>query len=148
MSRLETVKKIVVHCSDSDFGDAAEIDRWHKERGWNGIGYHKVILNGHRQSVRPYAAADDGVVEDGRPLDAMGAHVLGHNSESIGICLIGRRHFTGVQLFQALPNLLVDLINEYDLTVDDAVGHYELDSKKTCPNLYMPQIRETYLGNF
>ena len=94
MSRLEKVEKIVVHCSDSDFGDAAEIDRWHKERKWSGIGYHKVILNGHRESVRPYVAADDGVVEDGRPLDTMGAHVLGHNSDSIGICLIGRNHFT------------------------------------------------------
>jgi len=34
---MREVKKIILHCSDSEWGDAAEIDKWHKARGWQGI---------------------------------------------------------------------------------------------------------------
>lgn len=44
--------------------------------GWRDIGYHYVIGRGGR-------------VEDGRPVERAGAHVSGHNSNSIGICLVG-----------------------------------------------------------
>ena len=37
--------------------DAKIIDKWHKERGWSGIGYHYVIKR-------------DGQIELGRPIDA------------------------------------------------------------------------------
>jgi N-acetylmuramoyl-L-alanine amidase len=142
VSQLETVRKIIVHCSDSDFGDAKEIDRWHKDNGWRGIGYHYVILSGHRQNARAYVPEDDGIIEPGRDLDTQGAHVYGHNNDSIGICLIGRHHFTTAQLFQSLPKLLIDLIKKYGLQVVDVLGRYELDVGKTCPNLPMNHIRE------
>lgn len=50
------IKKIIVHCAATppsmDVG-AAQIDAWHKERGWKGIGYHFVITRGgaDRKSV-------------------------------------------------------------------------------------------------
>ncbi len=44
------IKRIIIHHSASDFGDAKLIDKWHKERGWKGIGYHFVVLNGKRRS--------------------------------------------------------------------------------------------------
>ena len=54
----DDVKYIVVHCSytpeQMDIG--ADIDRWHREKGWMMIGYHKVIRR-------------DGTIEDGRPLN-------------------------------------------------------------------------------
>lgn len=31
----------------------------------------------------------NGVVEEGRPIEQSGAHVAGHNHDSIGICLVG-----------------------------------------------------------
>lgn len=74
------VKFIVIHCSATsvktpDIG-AEEIERWHRARGFNGIGYHFVIKR-------------DGTVQNGRSLDIPGAHVEGYNSVSIGICLVG-----------------------------------------------------------
>ena len=42
-----TPDRITIHCSDSEWGNADVIDEWHKKRGWDGIGYHYVILNGY-----------------------------------------------------------------------------------------------------
>ena len=41
---------IIIHCSDSRWGNAWHIDTWHRDRGfqWPGgaIGYHWVVCNG------------------------------------------------------------------------------------------------------
>jgi hypothetical protein len=70
---------IVVHCSatkpSADIGED-EIRKWHVARRWADIGYNIVI----RRSGR---------IEIGRPLDYRGAHVEGHNHDSIGVCLVG-----------------------------------------------------------
>ena len=76
---MREINKVIIHCSDTppsmDIG-AAEIDQWHKSKGWDGIGYHFVIRR-------------DGAVESGRPVNRVGAHTKGENHDSIGICLIG-----------------------------------------------------------
>ena len=76
---MRTINKIIIHCSATQEGrdlDAAEINRWHLKRGWNGIGYHYVVLL-------------DGTIEYGRSIYKQGAHVKGENEKSIGICYIG-----------------------------------------------------------
>lgn len=76
---MRKITDIVIHCSATPEGkdfDAADIDRWHKDRGWAGIGYHYVVKL-------------DGTVQMGRPLDKAGAHVEGHNANSVGIVYIG-----------------------------------------------------------
>ncbi len=77
---MKDVKKIIVHCSATREGDdsinAEVIDRWHKKRGWKGIGYHFVILI-------------DGSIETGRMINKCGAHTKGMNCKSIGVCYIG-----------------------------------------------------------
>lgn len=74
------VNLIVLHCSatpEGRHGDAATIRRWHtQERGFIDIGYHFVVRL-------------DGTVEPGRPVALTGAHCLGHNRNSIGVCYIG-----------------------------------------------------------
>ena len=55
---------------------AAEIDRWHRKRGFLKIGYHFVIRR-------------DGTVEAGRPIEQPGAHAKGYNRHTIGICMVG-----------------------------------------------------------
>ena len=74
------VSKIIVHCSATREGDdsinAEVIDRWHKARGWKGIGYHFVVLL-------------DGKIETGRMINKCGAHTKGYNCSSIGVCYIG-----------------------------------------------------------
>lgn len=76
---MRDIDKIIVHCSATpecrDIS-AATIDKWHKERGWSGIGYHFVVKL-------------DGTIEYGRMVDKVGAHCKGHNKSSIGICYIG-----------------------------------------------------------
>ena len=144
---MREINEIILHYSFSDFGNAALIDSWHRERGWSGIGYHYVLLN-------PYPDAEsfclhrpqfwlDGVVEIGRPLHVVGAHTYGRNTNSIGICVIGKELFT-YQQFQSLATLISDIRADYpDL---ELYGHYEFQDKKrpiqSCPNLDMDWVRE------
>jgi N-acetylmuramoyl-L-alanine amidase len=128
--------KIVVHCSDTPAGadvGAEDIRRWHtlpppRGRGWRDIGYHYVIRR-------------DGTVElgrdtdrDGSSLDEIGAHAAGHNSSSVGICLVGGKggfNFTFRQLTQ-LMQLIEDLREEVP-TIEEVVGHRDLNPGKDCP---------------
>ncbi len=76
---MRDIREIIVHCSATRKGmdfRSADIDRWHRERGWKCIGYHYVV-------------DIDGKLETGRALTEQGAHCRGHNRNSIGICYIG-----------------------------------------------------------
>lgn len=145
---MNKIEKIVLHCSDSTWGDALIIDQWHKQRGWKMIGYHNVITNGKPHSG-VYWSFLNGAIQTGRPLDndpyleqnEKGAHVKLYNSTSIGICLIGKDRFTQRQ-YQNANRIIVQYLNAFGLSVDDVLGHYELDEKKTCPNFSMDKFRE------
>jgi hypothetical protein len=146
---MAELNNIVVHCSDSTWGTAAEIRQWHLSRGWRDIGYHYVITNG---LVKPgyYVDSMDGSVEAGRTLDGdgfitggeRGAHALGYNDNSIGICLIGVGYFTPKQ-FGALLGMLNELRTHFQIPITNIVGHYETEQShwKTCPNIYMEKVR-------
>lgn len=76
---IRKITGIVIHCSATEEGgdfDADDIDVWHTERGFLGIGYHYVVKL-------------DGTIQTGRDLTKAGAHVSGHNRNTIGICYIG-----------------------------------------------------------
>ncbi len=146
---MRKIKKIILHCSDSEFGNALLIDFWHKQRGWKGIGYHYVVQNGH-----PYSKTNtphkltflDGMIEAGRPERNGGAHARGHNKDSLGICMIGKPgEFTHAQLV-SVRALILNIQNRYNLSIDDVYGHYEFDLAKTCPGLDMYFFRE-YIKN-
>jgi len=128
---MRKIDKIILHCSDSTFGNASLIDEWHRERGFDNIGYHYVITK-------------CGDIELGRDLGKAGAHCYGQNKYSIGICLIGKNTFTAKQLLEALPTLITTICNEYGLTLKDVYGHYEFNTGKTCPNIDMDLLK-TYL---
>ena len=153
---MRTIDTIVIHCSDSFFGDAAILRRWHtdpppKGNGWSDIGYHFVILNGFRKSRTPYDPNKDGRVEKGRPLERIGSHARGHNRHSIGICLIGGRTMENPSvmdtwLTKKQKTALFGLFDELTTRFPEAsiVGHHELDPRKTCPNLDMNVLRREY----
>lgn len=136
---MRTIKKVVIHCSDSDDSldiGYKEIDEWHRQRGWlsdSGIscGYHWII----RRSGR---------VEKGRPEAEVGSHVQGHNSNSIGIVWVGRKKPDPKQIDKLLK-LTKSILNIYRLDPTAVYGHYELDPKKTCPNLDMDWFRAELL---
>ena len=130
------VTTIVIHYSatpiERDY-TAADIDKMHRARGFNKIGYHWFI----RKS---------GMVEAGRDLSEpgrfeIGAHSKGENSSSIGICFEG-----GVRA--AAPNVgfdsrtpaqkeaMIKLIREMQERFPGAVvrGHRDMPGAATqCP---------------
>ena len=130
---MREINKIIIHCSDSTWGDVSEVDKWHKERGWSEIGYHYVVLNGHRGYKSDFRSRDNGYVEQGRDERKKGAHCKGHNADSIGICLIGKQHFTQRQI-ESLRILIEKLLQRHNIERDGVYGHYEF-SIKTCPNM-------------
>lgn len=146
MSRKVT--KVYVHCSDSRHGDAATIDAWHKERGWQQIGYHYCILNGRRK-IGHFVPADDGLVETGRPEEMIGAHVQGDNRDSIGVCLIGSHGLYTMAQIRALVFLLRDLVARYELSWSSIYGHYQAPSAggKTCPDFLIDNLRSLVRGD-
>lgn len=136
------IKKIIIHCSNSEFGDVNEIDRWHRERGFSKIGYHFVITNGRLTPGGPYQAQDDGLIQFGRPITEQGAHCRGHNKDSIGVCLIGNHHFTGAQILHALPDILAGFMALPNITGPAAIfGHSDFNRKKPCPNIDTALLR-------
>jgi len=153
---MKKITNIIIHCSDSEFGSASEIRRWHLANKWDDIGYHFVITNGNILSTVSWRKGlflpiMDGALEIGRYLDGdnlvagneIGAHALGYNETSIGICLIGVKKFTPKQ-FVMLINLLDILLPMFGLTIDAVKGHYEVSASRTCPNFDMVKFRESY----
>lgn len=132
-TKTRKIDLIVLHCSDSDNPNHDNIEtirKWHTERGFIGpdgiegteddIGYHFVITK-------------DGKIHDGRAITEIGAHVKGHNKNSIGICLTGRHEFSKAQFASAL-RLVNSLFRELGLDWRAVKPHNELDKGKTCPN--------------
>ena len=138
---MRTINEIIIHCSASHWGNAAEIDKWHKARGWDGIGYHYVIGNAY-PTAENYKDGQpefslDGNLETGRVLGRIGAHCRGHNKHSVGICLIGKRTFTRAQF--ATLSSLVKLIKSTRPGLS-VWGHYEFFNGKTCPNINIDHL--------
>jgi N-acetylmuramoyl-L-alanine amidase len=134
---MRKINKIILHCSATKEGQqftATDIDKWHKQRGWKGIGYHYVILL-------------DGTIQVGRPESEVGAHTIEQNTNSIGICYIGGLDSNGnakdtrTDLQKvALNNLISDLQKKYHGST--VHGHNEF-AAKACPCF---NVKEEY-GN-
>ena len=118
----KNIELLVVHCSDTHNSNnlsSIDIHKMHLSFGWNGIGYHKIILR-------------SGKIENGRPEYWIGAHVKGKNNISLGVCLIGRDKFTKNQ-YMSLEKVLRRWKSFYPKA--RIVGHKDIgNTKKTCPN--------------
>lgn len=160
---MNKITHIIVHCSDSPFGSVDEIRAWHQAKGWKDIGYHFVVLNG-RVNADLRLPSLDGSIECGRSLDGdafledneVGAHTLGYNESSLGVCLIGMKDpksgvvtFT-IKQFEALKGLLSDLCKHYGVLVENVLGHRETESGKaqgkTCPDFDVAAFRTWLKG--
>lgn len=134
---------IIIHCAATlakqDIG-AKTIHGWHLNRGISSprglTGYHFII----RRS---------GLIELGRDLQAIGAHALGYNARSVGICLVGGArkikpgetpewadmvsddNFTTDQ-FDVLNNLTTSLLDIWPSAL--VAGHKSFDPHKGCPS--------------
>lgn len=128
-----SIKFIVVHCTatlaGADF-KVKDIDMWHKQRGFAMIGYHYVVNI-------------DGSVDLGRPETQAGAHVKGHNHDSIGVVYVGGLDTTKEGKIvptdtrtKAQKEALVKLLTSLKKKYPDAIilGHRDFPGvKKACP---------------
>lgn len=125
--------KITIHCTDSKNGRRVpieEIANWHRDRMIDPVGYHGVIQ-------------PDGEWQDGRGFNIVGAHVAGHNTGNIGICLVGGDKFTARQ-FEVLRSKIADIRMSYGIKPWDVYAHYQFDTAqkqgKTCPNISINKL--------
>lgn len=138
-------RKIILHHSatpDGKTNDWTSIKSWHlgktgsddpKSPNFNpyraapmvDIGYHFGLENIDGQMV----------YMRGRPLDMQGAHTIGQNKTSIGICCVGNYDVvppTDVQL-HLLSSLIRAIMERFPIvTVNDIYPHRDF-AKKTCP---------------
>ena len=124
---MRKIDKIIIHCSATKEGKhftVQDIDCWHRARGFAKIGYHYVIYL-------------DGSIHKGRDESLLGAHCLGYNAISIGICYVGGLDASGnpkdtrtEEQKTALKNLVGELKIKYPKATIH--GHNEF-AAKACP---------------
>lgn len=126
---MRQITEIIVHSTATPKGmnaTAQDIDRWHRQRGFDCIGYHYVILR-------------NGQIERGRSVEIAGAHCKGHNSNTIGVAYVGGLNEsrqsadtrTGAQQI-ALHVLLHNLVKQYP-TIRKISGHRDY-CNTACPS--------------
>ncbi len=125
---MRPIHTIIVHCTATPEGRShtvADIRSWHKAQGWSDIGYHFLI-------------DIDGSIHTGRPVEKVGAHVVGHNAGSIGIVYVGGTDSRGrskdtrtAAQKASLLKLITEQAKKYK--VRTICGHHDLFKGKDCP---------------
>lgn len=101
-TRRSKTDEVILHHAEASSATVWDINQWHLDNGWVGIGYHYYIRK-------------DGSVYRGRPEWAVGAHATGHNDRSIGICCEGAYMTETMPAAQlnSLKALLRDIMGRY-----------------------------------
>lgn len=122
---------IILHHAEAESCTIEDINRWHKERGWAGCGYHYFIRK-------------DGSVYRGRPDNAIGVHCSGYNTNSLGICYEGNYMVDDMPPVQKQAGIELNqyLIKKYGIT--DIKPHRALYNT-SCPGDKFPfdEIKKT-----
>ena len=149
MSRKELkkshVKEIIIHCTATYEGKnytVSDVANWHRQRGWDGIGYHYLIYI-------------DGTVHVGTPEGKVGIHCKGHNNISLGVCYVGGLKngydtYTGFDTRNtkqraALVSLVKQLMQKYNVPKKRVHCHYEF-ANKACPGFSIESFRKELDG--
>jgi len=116
--------EIDLHHAEASYCSVYDVHDWHKGNGWAGIGYH-------------YFVRKNGEIWKGRPDNAIGAHVAGHNTNTLGICAEGS--YMSETMSQVQKNAIIELCkylcNKYGIT--KIYGHREVGSSN-CPGTRYP----------
>lgn len=132
---MRELKRIILHCTATRIGeelDVSQIDKWHRDRGFSEIGYHYVI----------YA---DGTIATGRDIRKKGAHVKGHNHDSVGVAYVGGLDNNLVPqdtMTMQQELTFLHLVNSLRVVFGDLSvhGHNEF-SNKACPSF---EVQDKY----
>jgi N-acetyl-anhydromuramyl-L-alanine amidase AmpD len=122
---------IVIHHSAGKGETIRGIANYHVyERNYPGIGYHYCILN-------------DGTIHQVNHDDTVSYHCKGHNTKSIGICVLGNFDIEALNINQkaALHFLIAQLKMVYHPW--EILGHSELGKTK-CPGTNLINFLTTY----
>jgi hypothetical protein len=127
-SRL--VRLLVIHCAatpnDRDLFSGKpgtpgfrtpimEIDDWHAARDFQRSSYWRGRQNSALRAVGyHYVIGRNGALFSGRHHDEIGAHAMGWNAESLGICLLGTDRYTAFQ-WEALAANVRALARHYEI---------------------------------
>jgi N-acetylmuramoyl-L-alanine amidase len=131
------VKKLIIHHSltkDGQVVDWTAIRKYHIEtNGWVDIGYH----------IGVELVGDKYVIQKGREEYIIGAHTLGMNDKSLGICVVGNYDLAEPPeaALNLLAELCADICRRYRLTSDDIETHHKYAAYKTCPGTQFPMDR-------
>lgn len=146
-------KKIIVHCSDGSINQSfQDIERWHRDaRDINGnYKYHY----GKPSSLGFYCAYNfvidwNGNVTQCREDDERGAHTVGQNDSSVGICLIGRFDIYGPSKAQieALTAILRATMRKFNISAYDIYPHRKYNPLKSCYGSFMSNTWASDLVN-
>ncbi len=136
LKKREETTHIVIHHDVWPGGTREDIHQSHINRDWSGFGYHARI----RQ---------DGVIELGRPLWAVGAHTKGLNTVSIGVVVEGNYNKQKVMpepQISSLIGYIKKLIKTYGPL---KIAYHNQFSDTDCPGKYFPytQIEEQFKFN-
>lgn len=126
MDIRNTTEQIVLHHSGVTVRQSVEtIHNYHKNtNGWSGIGYHFYVRT-------------TGEIYRGRPENTVGAHAIGANYNSIGICFEGNfsKEKMGEAQIKAGQELVAYLKEKYGIS--KVVGHRDVDNSE-CPGNDFP----------
>ena len=127
---MREITRIVLHhtaSKDTARLDTPSIRRFHTEgNGWGDIGYHYIVEK----------VGDTWEAVVGRPLHIQGAHVRGHNSDSIGVAVVGdfEQQAPSPEMYEVLINRIIiplkTLFPDAEIT-----AHGRLANTK-CPGRY------------
>jgi N-acetylmuramoyl-L-alanine amidase len=122
------VKEVFLHHSANDLpanDDVSVMDRWHNERGYNGVGYHFYIKQ-------------NGAIQKGRDLERKPAAQKNHNWATIAICLGGVGQSFTKEQFESMRDLCTAIATAYDYAIVFR-GHKEV-FPTVCPHFDYKEI--------
>jgi hypothetical protein len=147
-----SIKFVVIHTQGTPGGD--------HESSWASVrAFHMAAPpkgNGWRDGGYNFFVRKSGLVEIGRPLEQIPAHVAGFNADTIGVCFAGNGDISDFSLAQydaGIP-LLRALGEQFDLDWWRIIGHREAPAHgapptgKTCPGkcVDMDRLRARLVG--
>lgn len=123
--RNKTEQLVLHHSGVTVLQSVEVIHNYHKNtKGWSGIGYHFYVRK-------------DGTIYRGRPENTVGAHAVGANYNSIGICFEGdfEKEIMGQAQLKAGQELITYLKSKYNIST--VKRHKDVDTTE-CPGKNFP----------
>ena len=138
VNQLNKPNKVIVHCLDTpdkpskegSLYDVEDVDQWHRDRGWDSVGYHWVITR-------------DGILQQGRDEQKIGAHCYGQNENSLGVAYEGSYLPTMDQVV-TFCDLYRQIYSVHKIDWSMWEPHYFYDENKECPGFPIEALRAVF----